>query len=302
MLLLKGHRGRVRSLSFSADGGLLASAAGAGKAVWLWDLNRQGKRGFLSGHRARVTAVAFAPAGGLLASRDAWGFTLLWDVPRRRELAHSLGPLPSLFGHAFTPDGRQLVVGQNDFRVHPRQSYQVSHLDIAAGKEVPGVQVQSGAGRTYGVGLAYSPAGDALAVATDGGEVHLWGLAPVGRRGQVPHARALNALAFAPDGRTLAVAAGLVVRLWDAATGEPRATLRGHARVVTGVAFTPDGRLLASASTDGQVKLWDVAAAKERAAFDWQVGPVTALALAPDGMRGACGGAKGDIAVWDLDL
>jgi WD40 repeat protein len=302
MLVLKGHRGRVRSLSFSADGGLLASCAGHGKAVWLWDLNRQGKRGFLSGHRSRVTAVAFAPAGEWLASRDAWGFTLLWDVPRRRELAHALGPLPSMFGHAVTPDGRRLVVGQNDGRSFPQQSYEVRHLDVAAGVEVPEVRVHSGAGRTAGVGLAYSPAGDALAVVTLGGQVHLWGLSPVRRRGQVPYRRALNALAFAPDGRTLAVAAGLEVRLWDTATGAERATLRGHARVVTGVAFTPDGRLLASASTDGQVKLWDVAAAKERAAYDWQVGPVTALALAPDGMRGACGGARGALAVWDLDL
>jgi WD40 repeat protein len=302
MLVLKGHRGRVRSLSFSADGGLLASAAGHGKAVWLWDLNRQGKRGYLSGHRARVTAVTFAPTGELLASRDAWGFTLLWDVPRRRELAHALGSLPSMFGHAITPDGRRLVVGQNDGRSYPQESYQVKHLDVAAGAEVPEVQVHSGAGRTYGVGLAYSPAGDALAVAAKGGQVHLWGLSPVGRRGQVPHAQALNALAFSPNGRTLAVAAGREVQLWDAVTCAEGATLRGHARVVTGAAFTPDGRLLASASTDGQVKLWDVAAATERAAYDWQVGPVTALALAPDGMRGACGGLQGALAVWDLDL
>jgi WD40 repeat protein len=302
MLLLTGHRGRVRSLSFSADGGLLASCAGHGKAVWLWDLNRNGKRGYLSGHRARVTAVAFAPAGELLASRDAWGFTLLWDVLRRRELPHALGSLPSMFGHAFTPDGRRLVVGQNDLRAHPQQSYQVRHLDIATGKEVPEVLVDSGAGRTFGVGLAYSPAGDALAVSTGDRKVHLWGLSPVRQRGQVSDARALNALAFSPEGRVVAVAAGLVVRLWDAATCAERATLRGHRRVVTDVAFTPDGRLLASASTDGQVKLWDVAAARERAAYDWQVGPVTALALAPDGMRGACGGIKGALAVWDLDL
>jgi WD40 repeat protein len=302
MLVLKGHRGRVRSLSFSADGGELASAGGGGKAVSVWHLAGKGGRSFLSGHPARVVAVVFAPAGELLASRDAWGMVRLWDVPRRRELAHALGRLPTMFGHAFTPDGRGLVVGQNDGRSAPQLSYVVRHLDVTAGKEVPGVRVHSGAGRMFGYLLAYSPTGDALAVATVHGQVHLWGLSPVGRRGQVPYAGSLNALAFSPDGRTLAVATGHVVQLWGAATGEARGTLKGHRRVVTGVAFTPDGRLLASAGTDGQVKLWDLAAAAERAAFDWQVGPVTALALAPDGMRGACGGAKGAIAVWDLDL
>jgi WD40 repeat protein len=38
MLVLKGHRGSVRSLAFSADGLKLASAAGQGTAVSLWDL------------------------------------------------------------------------------------------------------------------------------------------------------------------------------------------------------------------------------------------------------------------------
>ncbi len=300
MLVLKGHRGRVRSLSFSADGAELASAAGSGKAVSVWHLGGKGGRSFLSGHRARLAALAFAPAGGLLASRDTWGMVRLWDVPRRRELALPQGPLRSQFGHAFAPDGR-LVVGQNDYGPMPQMLYAVKHLDVVTGEEAPGVRVQSGPGRTFGFGLACSPAGDALAV-VGRGQVHLWGLAPVRRLAQVSYTRVLNALAFSPDGRLLAVAAGRVVRLWDATTGEDRGTLQGHTATVTGAAFTPDGRLLASCGADGQVKLWEVAAAKERAAFDWQVGPVTALALAPDGMRGACGGAKGDIAVWDLDL
>jgi WD40 repeat protein len=303
MLVLKGHQGRVRSLSFSADGQLLASAGGGGRAVSVWRLAGKGGRSYLSGHPARVAAVVFAPVGELLASRDAWGGVRLWDVPRRSELAHWFGRLHTMFGHAFTPDGRQLVVGQNDGRSYPQQWYEVKHLDVATGEEVPEVRVHSGAGRRYAVSLAYSLAGDALAVATADGQIHLWGLSPVGRRGEVPYARLLNALAFSPDGRLLAVAAGKVVRLWS--TGDvvgALATLKGHTRVVTGVAFTPDGRLLASASTDGQVKLWDLAAAQERAAFDWQVGPVTAVALSPDGMRGACGGVGGDLAVWDLDL
>jgi WD40 repeat protein len=298
MLVLKGHRGRVRSLSFSADGGLLASCAGHGLAVSLWDLTRRGKRSFLSGHRERVTQVLFAPAEPLLASRDTWSVTL-WDAARRREWPHQIGPTGFSFGIAFSPDGRSLVVGRND-----GPSYEVTHLDVASGNVVLERQVRSGerSWLTAGRGLAYSPAGDGLAVLDHDGRAHLWGLSPVGLRAQLPQWGSVHALAFSPDGRLLAVGTGPVVRLWAAAGGELLATLKGHRLMVTGVAFTPDGRLLASASTDDQVKLWDVAAATERAAFDWQVGPVTALALAPDGMRGACGGAKGLIAVWDLDL
>src|SRR5215813_9059102 len=61
------------------------------------------------------------------------------------------------------------------------------------------------------------------------------------------HRDAVNCLAYAPDGKTLATGSkDGTVRLWDAA-GKERATLPGHERMVTALAFAPDGKTFATA-------------------------------------------------------
>ena len=46
------------------------------------------------------------------------------------------------------------------------------------------------------------------------------------------------------------------VRIWNAATGQERASLTGHTGTVTAVAAAPDGSWLASGSADSTVRSW----------------------------------------------
>ncbi|MEU7061333.1 helix-turn-helix domain-containing protein [Streptomyces sp. NPDC046197] len=77
------------------------------------------------------------------------------------------------------------------------------------------------------------------------------------------HTQAVYAVAFSPDGRTLATGAGDdTIRLWSLADpshpvplGKP---LTGHTNWVYWLEFSPDGHTLASASRDRTARLWDV--------------------------------------------
>src|SRR5205823_5311537 len=107
----------------------------------------------------------------------------------------------------------------------------------------------------------------------------------------------VRSVAYAPDGKTLAVLQNNTVRLWDVATGNAIRAF-GH-QYVAAFALAPDGKTLASASVDNTVRLLDAVAGKEIRTFghSHRVGSV---AYAPDGKTLASASRDGTILVWDL--
>jgi WD40 repeat protein len=113
----------------------------------------------------------------------------------------------------------------------------------------------------------------------------------------------VEAVAVAPDGSWLASAGSDdgTVRIWDVATGQDRATLRGHTGPVEAVEVAPDGNWLVSGgSWDGTVRIWDVATGQARATLEGHSGSVEAVAVAPDGSWLATAGSDRTVRIWDV--
>jgi DNA-binding beta-propeller fold protein YncE len=117
----------------------------------------------------------------------------------------------------------------------------------------------------------------------------------------------VSALAFSPDGKTLAVGAYQEVLLWDLANAKlaKRIGVGQISDFVRGVVFRNNGQWLAVAEGTpygpGAVKVFDVNSGQPVLAFAEPKDVVFSVAFSPDGKLLAAGGADNIARVWNVD-
>ena len=276
--------GQVQAVAFaSEEGSTLASGSTAG--IGLWDLEtRTGTPISPSG----ATAVALSPDGGILASADSGGEIQLLDLASDQVVATFSGHTPPIRSLAFSPDGRILAAGAADaIRLWDRAAQTRLLLPVEA------------------AAIAFSPDGERL-VSGAGYEVQLWDLATQ-TDVRLESAAGLWTLsvAFSPDGTWVAAGAdNSTVELWDVATGQSVAVLKGQGvpygvRPVRSVAFSPDGTLLAFGLELG-VNVWDPISKRHLATLQGEGREINTVAFSPDRTTLAAGTQDGKIGLWDV--
>ena len=115
--------------------------------------------------------------------------------------------------------------------------------------------------------------------------VHVFSMADGSERYQInSHTQWITAIAFSPDGKSLATAdrnGGLIVS--DAASGNENFNLTGHKQSVSAIAWRSDGKLLASVSEDKTTRLWSSINGKQVKSWEAHGQGTTDVAFADDG-------------------
>ncbi|WP_051858459.1 nSTAND1 domain-containing NTPase [Streptomyces cellulosae] len=305
-----GHHGRgLTSVALSADGSTLVTSSNSDPTIRVHRLTASRPRTTLRGHEgAYITDMAFGPVGRTVAAvrqgAPGRGSVQLWDASTGdRDGTLALDTDPALreeelrvtvlrFGAVgFSPTGRALAARATENGV-------IEVREVATGR-----LRQSRATGDIDTAV-FSPDGTRLALVGHDGSVRIWHLSTGVLRTAYPgHGGSVRAMAFAPDGRTLAVAqvgAGdEQVRLLDAATGRTQRTIKPSAGMLLALAFSPNGHTLATASSaKGAMKTWDARTGQLQDSFSLS-GEVEALAFSSDGRTLAASNERG-VHLWDL--
>jgi len=143
-----------------------------------------------------------------------------------------------------------------------------------------------------------SAGGASVAIATGDRVARIW--SPEGTLGlEFPTRDRVEAVAFSPDGRTLATAGPKGVTLSNLRENGRFERLIEAGPETVDIAFSPDGRRLVTAGADGVGRIWSAVDGRRLQRLVGHRGPLTSARFSPDGKLVVTASADNYAIVWN---
>lgn len=309
LVVLTGVTDTIQSLAFSPDGRTLVSGAWQ-DGVRLWDAASGKMIGRWNSDTSGVDSLVFTQDGKYLALsglvHDGRKYTenriqmrtfpsgkLLWQ---QRLLGEEFGSTVL----AFSPDGNQLHGGgshidsygqENGTKYVAEMSSRLWAWDAQSGKQL---QVRSGISTKPGAARDFQDV-------RNGQEITLPSVESNFRiEGKTISADGQRIAAIGSELKDKNTIIGLVILVWDAATGKRLHTLRTSGFMPqSAIAFSPNGNYLAVVN-DRNIQLWNLQTGRLQTTLVGHGSLVMELAFSPDGRLLASGDLNGRIILWRM--
>jgi tetratricopeptide (TPR) repeat protein len=291
------HSEFVREVAITPDGRYFATGSFDFTAR-VWETATGRPAGPPLPHTNYVATVAFSPDGNTLAAGDYGpaGLIKLWDWRTGKEVRPPLRHDDIVLSVSFSPDGRYLAaIKAPDWSKNP----ELLVWEVASGRSVIRLPYAS-QGFLVREAARFRPDNRAVLARDINGVLRLW---------EVPSGKLLGerpldgngVTRISPDGRVVAAAANLGVRLLDGDTLAPLpAGYLPHPDPIKDVAFSPGGAFLLTAHECGSAQLWDVATRKPVGPPAVLIGPIRAVTFTPDSKTCLCVAADGTVRRWPV--
>jgi WD40 repeat protein len=283
---VSGHRDRVTSLAFRADGRILLSGSIDG-TVREWDTWTGQELRKIDAHSSGVNAVAYTANGTTILSGSYDRTLKSWSTDAGRYLTTFRGNQSQVLAVAASADGKTFVSGS--------EGGSIRVWNLASGSPIRRIDT-----RNPVWSLAVSEDGATVAAACNDGTVKVYEIGGSLQRSITVQGGGAWALAVSENGKLLAGSEQGVVGVWELHSGAPVQTLGTPSGGVLSVAITADGRTAAAGAENGMLRIWEVSTGRELLAVKAHSEGVWAVAFSPDGRTLATGSGDKSIKVWNV--
>jgi len=296
----QGHASITKSSSISQNGKYIASCPD-NSSISLWDA-ATGKllRNFI-GHTNSVSSVSFSADSKILIS-SSWDNTIkLWDLITGNCIKTFLGHAGFVNSSSISPDDSLVVSGSEDNTLKLWQ--------VKSGKEI---KTFKGDNEIFKC-AEFSPNGKVIISGSasnrnaNRGYLKIWDIC-AGKESKIllgknNSAHSVDAVAFTPNGNSVASACANNVSLWDITTGNELKTFTLNTEFVTSIEISPDSKFIIVGSSgfgNNTLKLLNISTGKEEKSFIGHLNWVSSASFSPNGKSIISSSFDGTTRRWNI--